>query len=417
MKKLVAFIVVLCMTAGLCLAGCASPAETTPAETGAVTSPEGSASSGGDLPAMKLGLPMENVTAPAQYSYYANLNYVCTNFPNGGEVVAEIDDLTDPDHLITSVEKLIAAGCNMLTICPPNDTMLIKVSQLCEEAGVYWAVAWREIMDEEVKEIVSQSPYFVGTVVQNDYQAGYAAVEAMGKAGMKKIALISLDKSSSTAVLREQGMADAAEKYDIEVVAEARDLQQATDSAQAVESFLVSYPDLDGVFIAGSMGLNILDGVMSALEQYDPDGNVKISLIDFLPGLDACFEADRVISAQGGIYVPVQLAASALCINAITNGERMGGQAWDVPVTFGSLSTAEEFEQYSKFVEGDLPLYTFDELKDSLYTYYNPDLTGEDIIAWAEAYDLATIYEMHADLEPPVSGPNADYVGYSSVSQ
>ena len=66
----------------------------------------------------------------------------------------------------------------------------------------------------------------------------------------------------------------------------------------------------------------------------------------------------------------------AIKINAITNGERMGGQAWDVPVTFGSLSTAEEFEQYSKFVEGDLPLYTFDELKDSLYTYYNPDLDG-----------------------------------------
>lgn len=272
-------------------------------------------------------------------------------------------------------------------------------------------------MDEEVKKVVTKSPYFVGTAVQNDKQAGYAAVEAMGKAGMKKIALISLDKSSSTAILREQGMAEAAEKYDIEVVAEARDLQQATDSAQAVESFLVSYPDLDGVFIAGSMGLNILDGVMSALKQYDPDGKVKISLIDFLPGLDACFEEDRVISAQGGIYIPVQLAASALCINAITNGGRMGDKAWDIPVTFGSLSTAEEFAQYSKFVEGDLPLYTFDELKENLYTYYNPNLTGDDIIAWAEAYDLAKIYEMHADLEPPVSGPNADYVGYSSVSK
>lgn len=73
--------------------------------------------------------------------------YLCGNFPNGGTAVAEADDLTDPDHMISSVEKLISAGCNMITICPCNDTMLIKVAKLCEENKVYWAVAWRDILD------------------------------------------------------------------------------------------------------------------------------------------------------------------------------------------------------------------------------------------------------------------------------
>ena len=98
----------------------------------------------------------------------------------------------------------------MITICPCNDTMLIKVAKLCEENKVYWAVAWRDILDPEVRDVVYASPYFCGTAVQSDLNAGYEAVKAMGEAGMKKIGLISLDKSSSCAALREKGHAEGA---------------------------------------------------------------------------------------------------------------------------------------------------------------------------------------------------------------
>lgn len=342
-----------------------------------------------------------------------HLVYLCGNFPNGGTAVAEADDLTDPDHMISSVEKLISAGCNMITICPCNDTMLIKVAKLCEENKVYWAVAWRDILDPEVRDVVYASPYFCGTAVQSDLNAGYAAVKAMGEAGMKKIGLISLDKSSSCAALREKGMQKALDEYGMQVVAEARDLQQAADAAQAVESFIVANPDLDGVYIACSMGMNILDGTLSALEQYDPDNHIKISVIDFLTGLDTCFEKDRIICAQGGIYIPVQIACGMLEMNAILNGGRLGGQAWDVPISFGAVGSAEEFKDYSKFCEGALPTYTFEELQN-LFITYNPDVTGEDIIAWGNAFNLADIYAAHADLAAPVKGPNGvEYVPFA----
>lgn len=317
------------------------------------------------------------------------------------------------EHMISSVEKLISAGCNMITICPCNDTMLIKVAKLCEENKVYWAVAWRDILDPEVRDVVYASPYFCGTAVQSDLNAGYAAVKAMGEAGMKKIGLISLDKSSSCAALREKGMQKALDEYGMEVVAEARDLQQAADAAQAVESFIVANPDLDGVYIACSMGMNILDGTLSALEQYDPDNHIKISVIDFLTGLDTCFEKDRIICAQGGIYIPVQIACGMLEMNAILNGGRLGGQAWDVPISFGAVGSAEEFKDYSKFCEGALPTYTFEELQN-LFITYNPDVTGEDIIAWGNAFNLADIYAAHADLAAPVKGPNGvEYVPFA----
>lgn len=320
----------------------------------------------------------------------------------------DIDEL-----MISSVEKLISAGCNMITICPCNDTMLIKVAKLCEENKVYWAVAWRDILDPEVRDVVYASPYFCGTAVQSDLNAGYEAVKAMGEAGMKKIGLISLDKSSSCAALREKGMQKALDEYGMKVVAEARDLQQAADAAQAVESFIVANPDLDGVYIACSMGMNILDGTLSALEQYDPDNHIKISVIDFLTGLDTCFEKDRIICAQGGIYIPVQIACGMLEMNAILNGGRLGGQAWDVPISFGAVGSAEEFKDYSKFCEGALPTYTFEELQN-LFITYNPDVTGEDIIAWGNAFNLADIYAAHADLAAPVKGPNGvEYVPFA----
>ena len=168
MKKVIALLLAAVMVFALCACGQQGAEGKDPAA---------------KLPEFKLGIPMENTANPAQYSYLENMVYLCGNFPNGGTAVAEADDLTDPDHMISSVEKLISAGCNMITICPCNDTMLIKVAKLCEENKVYWAVAWRDILDPEVRDVVYASPYFCGTAVQSDLNAGYAAVKAMGEAG------------------------------------------------------------------------------------------------------------------------------------------------------------------------------------------------------------------------------------------
>ena len=61
----------------------------------------------------------------------------------------------------------------------------------------------------------------------------------MGEAGMKKIGLISLDKSSSCAALREKGMQKALDEYGMKVVAEARDSsRQLTQHRQLKASSL-----------------------------------------------------------------------------------------------------------------------------------------------------------------------------------
>lgn len=101
MKKVIALLLTVVMVFALCACGQQGAKGNNPSA---------------ELPEFKLGIPMENTANPAQYSYLENMVYLCGNFPNGGTAVAEADDLTDPDHMISSVEKLISAGCNMITI-------------------------------------------------------------------------------------------------------------------------------------------------------------------------------------------------------------------------------------------------------------------------------------------------------------
>lgn len=150
-----------------CLFGCAPAAEES--STGSQTQEQSpaadqSSASGGtdaaasDVPYAKLGTMDISATGKINVSVVENVDYIAANMPNGGEFILEIDSLTDPESMISNIEKLIAAGCNGLTVCAVNDAMLIKVAQLCEEAGVYWAVIYREIIDEEVREVSTIPP-------------------------------------------------------------------------------------------------------------------------------------------------------------------------------------------------------------------------------------------------------------------
>ena len=105
MKKVIALLLAAVMVFALCACGQQGAEGKDPAA---------------KLPEFKLGIPMENTANPAQYSYLENMVYLCGNFPNGGTAVAEADDLTDPDHMISSVEKLISAGCRSPYVLGPR---------------------------------------------------------------------------------------------------------------------------------------------------------------------------------------------------------------------------------------------------------------------------------------------------------
>ncbi|MBU9729096.1 sugar ABC transporter substrate-binding protein [Diplocloster modestus] len=364
-----------------------------------------------DVPYIKLGIPMARFESRNMVTMLTNAEYIVGNMPNGGEMYYETGGGADADSILTAIEKLIAAGCNGILVSPVNDSMLIKTSQICEKAGVYWGVVWREVIDPEVCEVIYKSPYFIGTVTQDDKNVCYEVAQEMADYGMKKIGLISLDKSNTATIRREEGLDRAVEEFGLEIVAEARDLAQAADAAQAVESFITAYPDLDGILIAGSMGYNLLSGITSALDQYDPEGHMKLGVVDFLDGLDTAMAKDRVLVSKGGIWISSLNTLTTLMVNTISENGLMGGEQLDIKVPFITIKDMDDLKDYYYYFEGELPWYTFEE-EEHYLSAYNPDVSADDIVNMAATFSLEEVAKRHADLKPPVPGPIKDYEGY-----
>ena len=116
------------------------------------------------------------------------------------------------DATIQFVEEQIAAGANGIVLSPPSDSVLTTVTTMCEEAEVYWGITFRSIQDEEVKELVESSPYYIGHGFEDEEQAGYQVMSNMNDKGIKNVAIISLAKGNNTTDLREQGAQRACEE-------------------------------------------------------------------------------------------------------------------------------------------------------------------------------------------------------------
>ncbi len=135
------------------------------------------------------------IAMPLSDSSLTSLTILAKNVKHLGELtngtfVHQAIDLT-ADGAIAFVESQIAAGADGLIVVPPADSVLPTVTQLCEEAGVYWGIVYRSIADDDIRAIVEASPYYAGNCYENEEQAGYDVMKYLGEKGLKKIAIVS----------------------------------------------------------------------------------------------------------------------------------------------------------------------------------------------------------------------------------
>jgi len=366
-----------------------------------------------DLPQITIAYPTLNPTRKMIACRISNVDYYQSNIFDGSMLVVNADN-SDPDSLIKGVEEAIAAGAQGIVFTPPNNTCLVKISQLCEAAGVYWTVNYREVLDEEVRDYIWESPYFVGNIFQDDYQGGYDVIKDVSEAGYTKVAMISMDKSDTTSINRESGMNKACEEFGVEVVAEARSLSQSSEAAAAVESFIVTHPETEVIFIVGTLGTGVLGGVQSALDQYDPDGKIKICMIDFLEGFEESLATGRILSAYNMHVVPVMVAATTLINNAVLNGERMldeNGEAPTIRFKMAPLGSEQELEYFNTYVEGDLPWFDSEYYKNNLLQKFNPDFDVAALQKIMTEFDINAL----ADANQHMQVPHGNYDGVSNL--
>ena len=307
---------------------------------------------------------------------------------SNGEIINGTLDLT-PDGTLSFVESQVAAGVDGLIICPPSDSVLPTIAQLCEEAGVYWGITLRSIADPDIKAMVEASPYYVGNCYEDEETAGYTCGKWMGEQGYKKIAIISQAKGDTTCDTREVGLAKACDEYGIEIVGESRGHAQASDTTAAVESFLAANDDLDAVFFVGSACTGAHEAAVKAIQDAGRGDDVKMVTIDFPDEMVADFESGILVYS----YAQVCLTYDPyICVTKVVNAIQGTPLSEDGPTSntmaMYAIDNVEDAKAYQNIAGNPDYLFYSEEELPQLFKWENAYLNEETLQTLIDSYKV-----------------------------
>lgn len=389
-KRMAALFITVCMAAAA-LSGCSgSSASKAKAETAGTTEKkEGEADA-----SFTIGMRFPVTIDQMQQQTMDNVTQLVETA--GGKLLVENAALT-PEGNIQAYERLIAAGVDGLAVIPAADSVLPRIKEMCEEAQIPWTIYYRSIMDEDIREEIEASAYYLGNTYEDEYQAGYTLTKKMGEAGCKNIVLFSTALGDTTGEQRENGMNDACKEFGMQVVNEFRAVAQASDATQSMESVLTTHPEVDGIFIsAGTLTPGILPALTSLLDEYDRK-DIKITIIDFPQGLQEGFAEGYVLAACGGHNITDPLFSAGLLLNKIKETS-LSDKPVSIRINQMILESEEDVVNYFKYCESGTSTYTPEEAKKMLFKFENPDITIDTFKQTAEEYTIDSVVERHKDI-------------------
>lgn len=302
----------------------------------------------------------------------------------GGTLVSEVFDFT-PEGTIDAIQKLIEQdNCDGVIVAPMADSVMTPIVKMCEEYGVYFSVSMRSIEDEDIKDMVKASPYYAGMVYEDNYNVGYSLGEAFAKAGGKKYGIISNAVGDASASLSEAGLAQASADYGIEFVegCESRGASQASDVATAVESWLASNPDLDGIIRLTSTAAGDVSTVASTLEKLGVNGKVKFFTADTDENSVPYIENGTITGTLNDILLPDTLISCAMLINAIQGTPVSTEELNEYVVPYTVCEDYKELNIFNEYVAPPTPKAAFsaEQYQNYFLKSFNPDVTLDSII-------------------------------------
>ena len=112
------------------------------------------------------------------------------------------------EQVTTSVETLCAAGCNGIIICNSSSAEMTSVINTCNQYEVYVAQFFRVINEDANPDeyaLACSSPYYVGSVHEDEVANGNKLIEILTGKGCRKIAVEGWEAGDATFLLRYQG--------------------------------------------------------------------------------------------------------------------------------------------------------------------------------------------------------------------
>ena len=140
------------------------------------------------------------------------------------------------------------------------------------------------------------------------------------------------------------------------------------------------------------------DAIYSGLDAEGlTDGSVKFATVDISSQTGVYYKNGVQVWTCGGQYV-TPVVAFAILYNYIHDGVRMIPDATKPLIRkYIEITSYEDYENYCKFIEADIPPYTAEEVSRMMLVF-NPDVTLETLQNDADTYGLADVMARHADL-------------------
>ncbi len=394
MKKALALILALVLALGL-LAGCSSSsgsATTQPAASGAAETAGNDSTA--DPPAFKIGFPW--ATASTDPTFVSIVTCVKAAVEAaGGELVMVESDLT-ADTLINNISDLISRGCNGIIFMPASDSMLPTVDQMCSEAGVYYATMFRTISDETIRKQIYASKYFAGGCNEDDEQCAYDITKSLSGQGVKNLCVINIAKGDTSSDLRDKGIAKGVEETGINLLNTTYSITEQTEMTKTIESYIAAYPEMDGILLAGTYCPAALPTIEKALQDHGLAGKIKVGRIDFDFTMGDYLADGSFNVAYGGQQQIDPQLSTVILVNAVIGTPIVTDGPFILITNYLELTSKEEADNFLTYFLGDTPIFTSEEIKNTMIKYYNPDINEDSFKTIVDNFSVADVVARHS---------------------
>ncbi len=326
-------------------------------------------------------------SGPLSKKVISNLRYTADVL--GAEVEIAVDGFK-PDDQVSNIENFIARGCDAVMICNCTDAVVPKIVKLADEAEVPLALYFRMIDDPEIRSYAESSPYFIGNVHEDEIAVGYNLGKALADKGCRNAVIINYNKGDTTAGNRYIGYKKAFEETGVNLLGEQWDILDAEPAANAAESFIAAFPELDAIAVGGGGG-GPLAGTIRAVKNHNKIGQISITASDFGPDIEESLRNQEVAAMSGGHWTD-PFFTFILLYNYV-DGHPLSDTTETITMQPIYLTSVEEAKDYTKWCM-DEPPYNENEIKN-MTVRYNKSFTLSDLREIADAYSLEDVMERH----------------------
>lgn len=376
MKKLLALILALAMTLSLAACGAASNGSAGTSGT------SGSAAASGE----KAGTDTEAGSFKIGYNQLVTGDFALDALANNMETAIEglgceamgVVAGGSMEQMVTDIENMISSGCDALVLWLPIDSLYLTVAQMCEDAGVYWALADKLPSDELLEQLYTYQ-YFVGGIAPNNYSYGQSLAQYALDQGYKSAYILAPGIGDGTATPRIEGFTKVFTEGGGTILGEAHTDDSNEAVTQAEDMYLTYGDQADCILATGASTFGT--AALTILEKYN-DHDLKILTGDLDQTILNSMADEDYVASDAGDYWVSGVFASVMVVNALN------GNIWDdgghVPALMDIPSfvvPAEQLDLFNNYIVGK-SLYSGDELKTMV------GITLDEYKKTVEAYSL-----------------------------